>query len=570
MSIKTPLRRLADTFGIEHVGSTLLEDLAKGLYQPGEVIREYVQNAIDAHRVWASEYGEEPEGPIQIEIRKDAVSILDYGIGMNEKEIRDVKGISLSKKRNSDVRQTGHKGVGIWAGLSFFKRLTLSSTKSGSNRRYDLTIDFENIVNAIDEGASIGDVLNPNYSIYEFDADKDDHYTTVTLDTPVRSQDWFLDAEKVTDAVRRICPCQVDPNFVFQDKLKEWYEDNQLRTYPIEINGNPVYRSFPSSVEDFKTASITINDKPYAIYWKAINKTSGILKPNKDQLVGFRIIQDGFALGRPNLYDDRNLPNYDELKLASYLSWHIGEIHVISPDLRPNLERNEFEESEPTRQFIKRIREWYQETERKSRTIAAKRSKLKELKDDNERVDNLLQTAAPLLIDENDRTWLQGIINKLLTDEKRLQDYRGKRGTQVPVEIEALRDDAVKALTRDLSNKVNSIIPQAKQTGKKQKKSAASNVVINQATTTDNTPLTFSQPGGSIGYDSYSLSADQYKDRGGVDSSSAPNSQGVILIDVALGLLEEVLTKELPNQPELAAKVIKKLRMRINTLKFNG
>src|SRR5437588_11459980 len=81
-------RLLDDRFGIEDVGSTLLDHLAKGLYPADEVLREYIQNAIDAHRMWKHETQTEPEGPIQIEIRGDRLSILDYGIGMFELTVR--------------------------------------------------------------------------------------------------------------------------------------------------------------------------------------------------------------------------------------------------------------------------------------------------------------------------------------------------------------------------------------------------------------------------------------------------------------------------------------------------
>src|SRR5262245_27674746 len=107
------LRRIEDEFGIEDVGSTLLEDLAKGLYQPYEVIREYVQNAVDAHRLWFSKTGEDPKTAIQIEIQGDTITIIDNGVGMTEKEIKKVKSIAVSRKRDADVELTGHKGVGI-------------------------------------------------------------------------------------------------------------------------------------------------------------------------------------------------------------------------------------------------------------------------------------------------------------------------------------------------------------------------------------------------------------------------------------------------------------------------
>jgi HSP90 family molecular chaperone len=123
---------LQDTFTISDVGSTLLEDLAKGIYRPHEVIREYVQNGVDAHRLYRSAAGLEPERPIGIEIRPDKLSIFDFGVGMDDDDIKKVKSVAVSRKRDADVILTGHKGVGIWAGLSYFDVFVLLSFVSYS------------------------------------------------------------------------------------------------------------------------------------------------------------------------------------------------------------------------------------------------------------------------------------------------------------------------------------------------------------------------------------------------------------------------------------------------------
>ena len=300
------ITRLQDEFSLEDVGSTLLQDLAKGIYQPDEVIREYIQNAVDAHRLWKDETGTDPDGPIQIEIRGDIISIYDYGIGMAETEVRKVKSIAVSDKPMADVSLTGHKGVGIWAGLSYFDTLELYSTKRGVERGYRLTIHFKRIVDAIGQSVHIGEVLNPNYRIEEFEEAKDEHYTVVTLKNPIqpRSGDEFTNPNKFRDAVRRICPCEIDPTFVFHKEVTDWYSQQGFESFQIELDGIPVYRSFPSTVENFATSSITVNDIPVALYWRAINKSNRILSAKDDQLIGFRIIRNGFVLGKMNPYSE--------------------------------------------------------------------------------------------------------------------------------------------------------------------------------------------------------------------------------------------------------------------------
>ena len=272
MSNNKKYRRLNDQFSIKDVGSTLLNHLAKGLYPADEVLREYVQNAIDAHRLWRNEYHTEPDGPIQIEVRGDQLSILDYGVGMFEDEVRRVKSIAVTTKMDTDVLLTGHKGVGIWAGLSYFETLTLETTRRGSIKGYRLTIYFKRIVISISDRADIGEVMENNYFIDEYDEEINEHYTNITLDKPIRSDDWFTEPSKVRDAIRRICPCEIDPNFALYDKVVEWYNQHNFETFPIVVEGLPVYRSFPSSVEHFKTSTITVNDVEVAQYWQAVNK----------------------------------------------------------------------------------------------------------------------------------------------------------------------------------------------------------------------------------------------------------------------------------------------------------
>ena len=53
MSIRTGKKYtglLIDKFTIDNVGASLLIDLEQGLYRPPEIIRQYIQNAVDVHK----------------------------------------------------------------------------------------------------------------------------------------------------------------------------------------------------------------------------------------------------------------------------------------------------------------------------------------------------------------------------------------------------------------------------------------------------------------------------------------------------------------------------------------
>jgi hypothetical protein len=577
---KRPIRRLDDKFSIEDVGSTLLDDLAKGLYKPPEVIREYVQNAVDAHRVWLSETGSDPEGPIQIEIRGNSISILDYGIGMAGDEIRSVKSIAVSRKRRAEVSLTGYKGVGIWAGLSYFETLTLFSTKRGSDRGYQLTIHFKKIVDSIDDRASIGDVLNPNYSLEEYEVDEDDHYTDVTLHRPTRAIEEFMDPDKISDAVRRICPCEVNPTFVFHDEVADWYAQQDLELFPIEVDGIRVYKSYPSTVERFKPGVITINDIPVAKYWMAVNRANGVLSPQSDQIAGFCVIQNGFILGGQNLYSESTRPGFEPLKTASYLNWHVGEIHVISPDLRPDLPRREFEESELTRQFIQRLRKWYQDTADEARVLAEKRNKLIEYADIERRLEGLVAQIAPLALTEDDAKWLTEVQSQLMKQDKKLEPPK-KNLLDVGYQTAALRDQEVKSARRKVLAKIAKLLPSysaADTVGSKSREDEK--LSVDQVSDLSEKPETMAagqprrlveQSSGITDLAPSNLVPSKLATMPKWTDWSSPEAQMNefdtwfrSFLDVVLGLLAEILNEDIPENPEKVLSIVNKLRTRVS------
>jgi len=470
MPVDKRYRLLDDQFGIEDVGSTLLDHLAKGLYPADEVLREYIQNAIDAHRLWEHENHSKPDGPIQVEIRGDRLSILDYGIGMDEVEVRRVKSIAVTSKIDSEVLLTGHKGVGIWAGLSYFETLILETTRRSSKLGYRLTIHFKRIVKSIDYQADIGKVMKDNYFIEVYDVEEEEHYTSVTLEKPTRSSDWFTEVSKVKDAIRRICPCEIDPNFVFQDRVMEWYEQHGIEVFKILVDGMPVYRSYPSAVENFKTSSITVNDSVVAEYWHAIHKTNGRLIPTSDELTGFRIIQNGFSLGGDNLYSDVKLSDFKPLNQSNeqYLAWHIGEIHITSRKLRPNLQRNQLEESDVSHQFIQRLRDFYGRIEEQGRQLGEKRRVAAKLEKDvklvldkyakdEETVNAILDRQVLVSLTQRDITILTEILRDLTIDDRLAESpSEAKKNAH-------LKDANVKKLRKKLNEKIKTLLAQAQE-----------------------------------------------------------------------------------------------------------
>jgi hypothetical protein len=561
------ISRLQDKFSLEDVGSTLLQDLAKGIYQPDEVIREYVQNAVDAHRLWRDETGSDPDGPIQIEIRGDIISIYDYGIGMDEIEVRKVKAIAVSDKPMADVSLTGYKGVGIWAGLSYFDTLELYSTKRGVDRGYRLTIQFKEIVDAIDQASNIGEVLNPHYRIEEFEETRDEHFTVVNLKNPIqpRSGDEFTNPNKVRDAIRRICPCEIDPTFVFHREVMDWYSQQGFESFQIELDGMPVYRSYPSTVEEFTEGSITVNDVPVAVYWSAVNKSNRILSPKDDQLVGFRIIQNGFVLGKTNSYSE-------DLKVHSYLNWYIGEIHVTLPDLRPNLPRRQFEESEITRQFVDRLGSWYEEAATEARTLSETRKLVASYEEYEDEIKRMLNQGAPLALSVEDRQKIGEIESELAGQEDTVEKNKGKRKPHY--KIAALRE--TKPARRRVLSRVRDLQPHVFDGGTGPKEVSVplpQNVVesIGQsdAALTSVSSQLAARP--ELPEDPSTLAVPisiEMVDMEPEDDTG--DDRQTISIEVVLSLLEEILSEELLDDSDRIDSIVNTLRTRLGSVISNG
>ena len=448
--------KLDDTFGIDDIGSRLLEELAKGLYDPREVIREYVQNAVDAHRLWKDKEGYDPEGPIQIELMDSGNLIVsDWGIGMGEEEIRNVKSIGVSDKEEEPTTLTGYKGVGIWAGLSFFDRLIITSTKKGIRKLYTLEIMFGDIIKSFSPGKDLGRVLDPNFDIYEQIESDSEHYTRCKLIGPKSGTDIFSNVESIKKAVRETCPCNLDPNnFGRYEEIKNWYERNGIETFDIRVNGEGVSKSYPSNIHKPEFQSISIDGEEVAKAWFSYTKDSSRLEPESNQLVGTRIYEKGFVVGNKNQYADREMQGFSEVTNRSYLDWQVGEIHIKSEDIMPGLQRSELESSPISNAFIDRVRDIYNERLKRTRTVSEKNKNRKRY-DQIRNLINKYKDDVPL--NDEQREDLVEALETVKGHEQRFQGHKGKQ-TSDP-KVQAVRDRKMKRRRKRLLNDLADLLP---------------------------------------------------------------------------------------------------------------
>lgn len=452
------MQKIDDQFELSDIASSLLDELATGLYDPHEVIREYVQNAVDSHRLWEVKYGMEPEGPVQIELRDDgSLTIMDYGIGMNKEEILNVKSIGVSRKEENEATQTGYKGVGIWAGLSSFESIRIESSKKGNGKKFVLEIDFREITESIGDG-NMAEVLNPNYSTYFSEEDTDRHYTDVNLIRPTKNSSFFQDEEKVVEAVRKNCPCRLDSStFGWYDKISEWYEDNGFEFFEILVNGKEVKRSYPSNIRKPIFEQITVDDKVVAKLWRAFTDSVGSINTTGNQLSGYRLFSKGFIVGGNNPYAEENINGLPSISSEPYVNWQVGEIFIVDDDISPKLQRDELESTTKSNSFKRKLRELYDKTYWRGRVI----SHIIKIEDKQNRLDKLISEYKNGKQSDEVRQEINNLYESMLEDRNDWKDHEGKSLAKSKVRIKAVREEHIKKKRRKLIKEAENVLGQS-------------------------------------------------------------------------------------------------------------
>ena len=328
-----------------------------GIYSHEAVLREYVQNAADA-------YVDLPSVPdhaaIQISIEgDDTISIQDNGIGMDEEDIKAAKKIAVSPK--ADRNRTGFRGIGIWAGFQACRQLEIVTTKRGDTRRYRLQIDFADILEHVDEDINIKDLLDNRFRIHaEGSAPRNEHYTHVRLiglDGDYRS---LADAQELRRIASQILPCKIDPQFEHAAKLTRFLQALEgYQEYSILVEGGEVFKEFPRDLEEPNFVTLKRNDEEYARIWFCTGDRS--LTPAGLQYRNFRLRIRNFAVGRPGAYDDEDgraygIVNMQTLGSRTHLNWHVGEIRITNPEIRPDTPRSSLELDALSRRSVEEIR----------------------------------------------------------------------------------------------------------------------------------------------------------------------------------------------------------------------
>lgn len=364
--LQLPWIEVSANWTIRDIGAPLLASLAEGLYDAQEVLREYVQNAVDSYVDFRRLTGRDPQNTVQVFIDSNSgeVHIMDRGVGMDQEDILLAKSIAVSPKLSRPNDFVGFRGIGIWSGLSVCDTLILETTKVNVPFLYRLRIDFKSIRDHIYEPIPIDELLRGRFEIHQQETNPDDHYTHVRLVNVRRDRyQSLLDIEKMAQYASQYLPVPFDPNWPYTSLVKKalatipW-----TATYDFTINGELVFRRFPSDTEIKEPEFITLledEDRPVAFAWFAETKRTGQRKAievnyKRGEDNNFAVRIKNFAVGNRGLYASPQ----DVLDIDN-LDWYVGEIYITDIDIKPDTNRRSFQRSFKSDDVIKALKKFY-------------------------------------------------------------------------------------------------------------------------------------------------------------------------------------------------------------------
>ena len=413
---------------IEDIGAPLLDSLARGLYKAEEVLREYVQNAIDSYVDFLPKTGREPLNTVQIRIdpENSTVQILDRGVGMNKDDILQAKSIAVSHKLGRVNEFVGFRGIGIWSGLAACEQIVLITTKINDPHSYKLVIDCKSIVEHIYEPINVAELMKGRFHIFETVAKADEHYTYVKLVNIGGNYTDLLDIGEMTRYASQKLPVHFDPTWPFTSQVREYLSTVPWTTeYALTINGLPVYRYFPNEIrKPEKHIIYDDNNEQVAVAWIAGTTVRGQIEVDKDkgEVNKFAIRVKNFGVGDRNLYD----ADPTELTDRNLLDWYLGEVYITDTDIRPDTNRRRFQESARSEVVKGAIRRFYSQVAAWARGWSAVSLAITASED----VDVEAKLIEQLLEDGTQPEHLAENMQRLLSFRQKLDEAKAKANAQ--------------------------------------------------------------------------------------------------------------------------------------------
>lgn len=332
--------------GEEYVGSSILDIVSGALYSNAlDVVREYIQNALDAKA---------PQ--VKIVVRQHDILIRDNGKGLNLQQLDNARKVAVSRKGTGEV---GFRGIGIYSSFSVCDALEVISRPEGSDRIYSLRVEYAPMRAEIArsrEGAADPMPLLKALDLHTRLTDYTEvpplneagSFTLVRLISPTqRFRQKINDVTAVEEYLRSAVPLEFHEDFEHAEAVRSGLKKHGVPLRLIAVSLKP---TGARKAVDLRQANIqnllrpiikTVHDgsKLVAVMWLCVNRERRVLKPDSAQ--GFQVRFKSFGIG------DRRLlqPLWPGLGSGVLYRHLTGDIHVLDDTLTPSAERGNFEDT---------------------------------------------------------------------------------------------------------------------------------------------------------------------------------------------------------------------------------
>lgn len=345
------------------VGKDILELVSGAMYiEPLTIVREYVQNAVDAidEAESAGLYSAKEGGRVDIvvDLAQRRLVIRDNGGGLSKGSFAQrLTAFGGSKKRGTRAR--GFRGVGRLSGLGYCQELVFRSrsTRDSSvmeiawdGRRFrEILLDpqyKEDLNKVVREVTSLRSLAGTEYPKRFFE---------VELRGLARHKnDVLLNEHEIETYLCQVAPVPFHPDFQYGREIEKFLaKHDQDRSYKIFIkradtasNELQVFRPYRSTfrvhgaerdrIVDVEFLEVPgIDGNTAAVGWTLHHAYRGAI-PREAGIKGLRLRSGNIQVGG----DDIAAEIFPEPR---FNSWMIGELHAIAPKLVPNGRRDAFE-----------------------------------------------------------------------------------------------------------------------------------------------------------------------------------------------------------------------------------
>ncbi len=347
------------------VGKQIIEIVTSGMYSnPLMVLREYVQNAVDAIDV-ATEQGLMLVGDGRINVDLDGrtrtIRVSDNGTGVSVSAVEEVL-CSLGHSTKPTGRNRGFRGIGRLGGLGYCDQLVFETRKAGQKKVAVVTWDCQKLRQILSGATYRQSVSNAVRQVTKLQTRRGQpgepaQFFRVTMHNVHKfHKDELMSIPAVGTYLAQVAPVGFDPDrFPYAEKVDSHLSGlDGYRAYDVCLNGKKVFRphekTFPiSGAQCDQVNDVELFDIPgpdghtIGKGWYACTNYRASVPPRVG-MRGIRMRQGNIEVG-----DEYSLA--DAFTERRFATWHIGEVH-LNYALKVNARRDGFEQSPECESFL--------------------------------------------------------------------------------------------------------------------------------------------------------------------------------------------------------------------------